>query len=166
VGRPLNGPLYRPPHPSQPRPPCEPDRFPRCRGPVRRGEPVCGAPGGVRGGSLRAGRVGTRVEPASALAPPPAALSLPGHATLTPHGVARLDIEAHAGASWISVVDAKGISQAARMLTQGERFTLEQPEAPLRLVLGNAPALRLSWRGQPQALDAHTAARVARLELK
>jgi cytoskeleton protein RodZ len=104
--------------------------------------------------------------PASALAPPPAALSLPGHATLTPHGVARLDIEAHAGASWISVVDAKGISQAARMLTQGERFTLEQPEAPLRLVLGNAPALRLSWRGQPQALDAHTAARVARLELK
>jgi hypothetical protein len=36
--------------------------------------------------------------------------------------VARLDIEAHAAASWISVVDAKGSSQAARMLTQGHRL--------------------------------------------
>jgi cytoskeleton protein RodZ len=153
---------------SQPTPPTlpSPTDSPVAADPSGAANPSAVPPAGSEAAPFMPAGTANASNPASALAAPSAVISPPGGVTLTPHGVARLDIEAHAGASWISVVDAKGISQAARMLTQGERFTLEQPEAPLRLVLGNAPALRLSWRGQPQALDAHTAARVARLELK
>lgn len=87
-------------------------------------------------------------------------------ATTALGGAAHLELEAFAGASWVSVVDAKGQSLAARLLVRGERLSLESAALPLRVVLGNAPALRLNWRGQSQALDGLTAARVARLELK
>lgn len=77
-----------------------------------------------------------------------------------------LEIRASQGASWISVVDAQGASIASRLLQQGEVLALDEARAPLRLVLGNAPALTVRWRGQNQALDAYAQTRVARLELK
>ncbi len=80
-------------------------------------------------------------------------------------GTSVLEIRASQGASWVSVVDANGTSLAARLLNQGEVLTLE-PRAPVRLTLGNAPALSLSWRGQEQTLAAYEATRVAKLELK
>lgn len=79
---------------------------------------------------------------------------------------AMLEVRASQGASWISVVDAQGVSLASRLLQQGEVLALEQTRPPLRVVLGNAPALTLRWRGQGQALDAYAQTRVARLELK
>lgn len=91
--------------------------------------------------------------PPAATAPPTAAGTL-------------LEIRANQGASWISVVDGQGVSLASRLLQQGEVLALDEARAPLRLVLGNAPALSLRWRGQNQALDAYAQTRVARLELK
>jgi cytoskeleton protein RodZ len=80
-------------------------------------------------------------------------------------GAALLEIRASQGASWVSVLDANGASLAARLLSQGEVLTLE-PQAPVRLTLGNAPALSLSWRGEKQTLAAYETTRVAKLELK
>lgn len=77
-----------------------------------------------------------------------------------------LELRATQGASWVSVVDAAGNNLASRLLQQGESLSLPASGAPLRLVLGNAPALELSWRGQAQALEGYEQRRVARLELK
>lgn len=82
-----------------------------------------------------------------------------------PVGDTLLEIRATAGESWVSVVDASGSSLASRLLLSGETLRL-QAQAPVRLVLGNAPALSLSWRGQNQALEGYEQRRVARLELK
>lgn len=77
-----------------------------------------------------------------------------------------LELRATQGASWVSVTDAAGNSLASRLLNQGESLSLPVSGAPLRLVLGNAPALELSWRGQPQPLVGYEQRRVAKLELK
>ncbi|MFN4116644.1 MAG: helix-turn-helix domain-containing protein [Inhella sp.] len=77
-----------------------------------------------------------------------------------------LELRATQGASWVSVVDAAGNNLVSRLLQQGESLSLPATGAPLRLVLGNAPALELSWRGQPQSLEGYEQRRVARLELK
>lgn len=82
------------------------------------------------------------------------------------HGEAGLELRATQGASWVSVVDAAGNSLASRLLNQGESLSLPASGAPLRLVLGNAPALELSWRGQAQPLVGYEQRRVAKLELK
>lgn len=86
-------------------------------------------------------------------------------ATPAPSGVG-LELRAIQGASWVSVTDAAGNSLAARLLNQGESLSLPASGAPLRLVLGNAPALELSWRGQAQPLVGYEQRRVAKLELK
>jgi cytoskeleton protein RodZ len=86
--------------------------------------------------------------------------------TLAVAAGAQLEIRADKGASWISVVDAQGVNHASRLLQKGEVFSLSAAQAPLRLTLGNAPALSLDWRGQAQPLQGYEATRVARLELK
>ena len=80
-------------------------------------------------------------------------------------GLPTLEIRASKGASWVSVVDGTGVSLAARLLSEGEVLTLE-PKAPVRVTLGNAPALAVSWRGQAQLLSGYESTRVAKLELK
>ncbi|MFN7694829.1 MAG: helix-turn-helix domain-containing protein [Burkholderiales bacterium] len=80
-------------------------------------------------------------------------------------GLPTLEIRASKGASWVSVVDGAGVSLAARLLSEGEVLTLE-PKAPVRVTLGNAPALAVSWRGQTQVLSGYESTRVAKLELK
>jgi cytoskeleton protein RodZ len=104
--------------------------------------------------SAAAAQAASATAPAASAAP-----QLPGAAAL-------LEIRAESGASWISVTDAQGVSHAARLLQAGEVFALPQAATPLRVTLGNAPALRLSWRGEAQPLTAYETTRVARLELK
>lgn len=96
--------------------------------------------------------------PAAQPASEPAAMSAPSGSGL--------ELRATQGASWVSVTDAAGNSLASRLLNQGESLSLPASGAPLRLVLGNAPALELSWRGQAQPLVGYEQRRVAKLELK
>lgn len=68
-------------------------------------------------------------------------------------------------ASWVSVTDARGQTLVSRLVAPGEAVELA-PQVPVRLVLGNAPGVRLEWRGQPRDLSAYVNQRVARLELQ
>ncbi len=119
--------------------------------------------------------------PQAAVAAPPTPQALPQLASpvqvqaATPASVAPgpalptgtgLQIRAERGASWVSVSDLAGNTLVARLLEQGETLSLPAERAPLELVLGNAPALELSWRGQAQALIGYEQRRVARLQLK
>lgn len=98
------------------------------------------------------------------VAPTPAVAS--AVATVSAEGEAPLEIRAsQGGASWINIVDAHGNTLASRLLQSGEVLSL-QVKAPARLILGNAPALSLSWRGQPQSLQGYEQVRVAKLQLK
>lgn len=88
-------------------------------------------------------------------------------APVEPSVPAALEIRASRGASWVSVMDAQGATLAAQLLDLGETLTLPLPAAlPVRVVLGNAPVVDLSWRGQAQALEGYEQSRVAKLELK
>ena len=66
--------------------------------------------------------------------------------------------------SWIEVRDARGRVLLSRSVQAGEAVGLDGA-APLRLVIGNAPATELSYRGRRIDLRAHTRDTVARLEL-
>jgi cytoskeleton protein RodZ len=68
-------------------------------------------------------------------------------------------------ASWIEVRDARGRVLLSRNVLPGEAVGLDG-EAPLRLVVGNAAATQISFRGQAVALDNRGVGNVARLELK
>lgn len=96
--------------------------------------------------------------------PAPAPTVAPAQPTVA--SGAGLELRATQGASWVSIVDAAGNSLASRLLNQGESLSLPATGAPLRVVLGNAPAMSLSWRGQPQPLVGYEQRRVAKLELK
>lgn len=116
-------------------------------------------------GSAAAASVASAAAAGGGAAVAPAA-SVPASQAAAPvAGGSVLEIEVGAGASWVSVTDAAGQSLASKLLQAGERLSL-QPRAPVRVILGNAPAVRLSWRGEPQPLDAYQATRVAKLELK
>lgn len=97
----------------------------------------------------------------SSLAPSVAATANPGSG---PPQAAQLSLLAREE-TWVSIADAKGTSLVARVLPAGERLQLDAPQAPLRIVLGNAPGAELSWRGQVQDLAPYQAVRVARLTL-
>ncbi len=68
-------------------------------------------------------------------------------------------------ASWVSITDARGQTLVSRLVAPGEALALA-PHVPVRLVLGNAPGVRLEWRGQARDLSAYANQRVARLELQ
>jgi cytoskeleton protein RodZ len=68
-------------------------------------------------------------------------------------------------ASWVSITDARGQTLVSRLVAPGEAVELA-PQVPVRLILGNAPGVRLEWRGQPRDLSAYANQRVARLELQ
>lgn len=68
-------------------------------------------------------------------------------------------------ASWIDLRDAGGQVLLSRTVMPGESVGLDGA-LPLRLVVGNAAATELGFRGQPVDLAAHTRDNVARLELR
>lgn len=67
--------------------------------------------------------------------------------------------------SWVAVTDARGQTLLSRVLTPGETVGLDGA-MPLRLVIGNAGATSVTFRGQPVDLAPRTRDNVARLELK
>jgi cytoskeleton protein RodZ len=67
--------------------------------------------------------------------------------------------------SWIEVRDARGELLLSRTLAAGEAAGLDG-NPPLRLVIGNASATEVLFRGQPVSLGAPARDNVARLELR
>lgn len=88
-------------------------------------------------------------------AAPPAA-SVPADALL----VLRANAE-----SWVEVRDAAGALLLSRTLAAGEAVGLDGP-LPLRVVIGNAAATEVLFRGKPVSLGPPTRENVARLDLK
>lgn len=68
-------------------------------------------------------------------------------------------------ASWIEVKDRDGKLLLSQKLVAGAVQKVSG-EGPLSLVIGYAPGVRLSWRGQTVDLEPHTRADVARLVLE
>lgn len=66
--------------------------------------------------------------------------------------------------SWVEVRDARGERLLYRLADAGESRTV-QGEAPFRLVLGNAPAVRVQLNGTPVDVAAHTSGRTARFSV-
>jgi cytoskeleton protein RodZ len=67
-------------------------------------------------------------------------------------------------ASWVEVRDARGAALLSRLVQPGEQLGLDGA-TPLSLVVGNAAATELVFRGQPVDLAARTRDNVARLQL-
>ncbi|MCD0421518.1 helix-turn-helix domain-containing protein [Rubrivivax sp. JA1024] len=75
-------------------------------------------------------------------------------------------VQLHAdGASWVEAYDGKGQLLFSRLLQAGESAGVEG-QLPIRLKIGNAPATRLVFRGQPVDLAPLTRNAVARVELQ
>ncbi len=68
-------------------------------------------------------------------------------------------------ASWIDVRDAKGATLLSRIVAPGESVGLDGA-LPIRLVIGNASATQLGFRGQAVDLATRTRDNVARVELQ
>ena len=66
--------------------------------------------------------------------------------------------------SWVEVRQADGKLVSSQIYHGGTEQSIAV-SAPLQIVIGNAPAVSLSYRGQPVDLDAYTRARVARVNL-
>jgi cytoskeleton protein RodZ len=110
------------------------------------------------------GEVAPNVTVLAAAAPSAVSASLPG-SSAAPRSGALLEIRAERGASWVGVTDAGGKSLAGQLLNVGDVLQLD-PAGPVRVTLGNAPVLALTWRGQTQSLEAFAVTRVGKLELK
>ena len=91
-----------------------------------------------------------------------AAASAPAVVAVDP--VSALVLEAQQG-SWVEVKDARGNKLLSRHVQAGERVPLEGA-VPLKLIIGNAPSVHVSFKGQAVDLARYTQSNVARLELK
>lgn len=69
------------------------------------------------------------------------------------------------GPSWVEVLDKNGRKLHSQNNLAGTQQTLEG-EPPLSLVIGSAPNVKLTYKGQPVDLTAYTKADVARLTLE
>jgi cytoskeleton protein RodZ len=67
--------------------------------------------------------------------------------------------------TWVQVVDGNGQALLSRTLQAGERVGLDG-SPPLRLIIGNASATDLRFRGQPVDLQPATRDNIARIELR
>ena len=90
------------------------------------------------------------VAPAAAVAPPSAAGGLVVHAR---------------EASWVEVRRANGSVAISQILAANGDFSLEAAAAPLRIVIGNAKGVDVSWRNAPVDLTSARRDNVARLTL-
>lgn len=68
-------------------------------------------------------------------------------------------------ASWVKVVDFKGIVQLSKTMAEGEVIGVSG-EAPLSVVVGRSDAMDIEVRGKPFSLVAVTKENVARFEVK
>lgn len=101
-------------------------------------------------------------QPQAAVAAPPAAPApAPAPAAVVLADELRLQTSAE---SWVEVRDANGRVLVSRLLPPGEDLRLQGP-LPLRLVVGNALSVQLSFRQQAVDLQPHTRDNVARLQL-
>lgn len=66
--------------------------------------------------------------------------------------------------SWVQIKDANGEQLLKRLVLPGERIAL-QGALPMKIKLGNAVAVQLTYQGKPLDLTEHTRANVARFEL-
>ncbi len=82
-----------------------------------------------------------------------------------PAGAEALLVLATRAQSWVEVTDAGGRTLLSRVVQAGERVALDGT-LPLRLVVGNAGATELRFRGQAVDLQPLTVNNVARIELK
>jgi cytoskeleton protein RodZ len=109
-----------------------------------RGETVFAAPGGAAAAGAASAPAATAAESAA-----------------SPSGALQMRVSE---GSWIEVRDANGRLLLSRTVQPGEAVGLDGA-APLRVIVGNAPATTLSFRGRAIDLAPHTRDSVARLEL-
>lgn len=104
----------------------------------------------------------TQTEPATGENPAAAPVPVPAAADVA--DVALLRIQA-VGASWVEVVDGKGVSQVQRMLKPGDSLDFSA-SPPYSVVVGRADAVQVTVRGQ--SFDVMPLARnsVARFQVK
>lgn len=69
------------------------------------------------------------------------------------------------GESWVEAKDANGKPLLAKLNAAGSHLVIEGTP-PLSLVVGNAPKVKLVWRGKDVDLKPHTKVDVARLNLQ
>jgi cytoskeleton protein RodZ len=67
--------------------------------------------------------------------------------------------------SWVEVTDARGQSLISRLLLPGETVGLDGA-LPIKVRVGNASNMQVTFRGQPLDLASYTRNNIARLELK
>jgi len=123
------------------------------------------APDGGDGGDgeAAAADAGAPEQAAGAAQPEqPAVLPASPAATAAPSGMVSLEL---LDECWIEVRDARGKVLLAKMGYATDRFFLEGQE-PLAILLGNAPAVRMSYNGEPLDVSAYARGNVARFELR
>jgi cytoskeleton protein RodZ len=125
-----------------------------------RGETVFATPGGTAAAPMD-GAAGPAAAGAATGGAAGGAGTAPGPGA-APSGI--LQVRA-SDASWIEVRDAEGRLLLSRTVLPGEAVGLDGAP-PLRLVVGNAPATTLTFRGREVDLAPHTRDTVARLELR
>jgi cytoskeleton protein RodZ len=85
-------------------------------------------------------------------------------ASLQDASSARLEISA-AQETWVNVVDASGKEVYSKILYEGNRELIEA-KPPLKLIVGNASATKVTFNGKSQDLAPYTHVNVARITLK
>jgi cytoskeleton protein RodZ len=66
--------------------------------------------------------------------------------------------------SWVEVRQADGKIVSSQIFRSGTEQAIDA-SSPLEVVIGNAPAVKVSYRGKPIDLDPYTHARVAHLSI-
>ncbi len=96
----------------------------------------------------------------------PKPVQLPAQSASQPvaPGMARI-VLAFDGNSWVDVRDANGKSVFSR-LNQAGSVQEVQGSAPFSLTIGNAPQVKLTWKGRPVDLTPYTKGDVARLTVQ
>ena len=103
--------------------------------------------------------------PAPAAAGGAALVTLPSPAAPAAAAPAGLVQLRSSESSWVEVRDARGQLLLSRTVQPGESIGLDG-SLPIRLIIGNAAATQLGFRGQPVDLTTSTRDNVARVELR
>jgi len=90
--------------------------------------------------------------------------AVPGSAQSVAPGMARI-VLAFDGDSWVDVRDANGKSVFSR-LNQAGSVQEVQGAAPFSITIGNAPQVKLTWKGRPVDLTPYIKGDVARLTVQ
>lgn len=105
------------------------------------------------------------VVPPLAAVPPLGAMPPPAAESKPPAAAVGLVVQMRE-ASWVEVRRADGTVAVSQVLPADGHFELEASAAPLRVVIGNANGVTLSWRGEPVDLSFARRDNVARLTLQ